>query len=60
MIDIEKLIQACKNDLQVARNKRDELGTQYRVQEAVIATLLDVLDRLEDADRKSRQPAQAK
>lgn len=60
MTQLEKLIQACKDDIQLARNHREEAISQQRIQNAVIEALLQELSRLEDADRKSKELVQAK
>lgn len=56
MTALENLIINCKNDIQTARNKRDEASIQSLKQEAVIEALTRNLDRLEEALRKSKEP----
>jgi hypothetical protein len=57
---LEKLILECKNDLQVARNRRDEHNVLYRIQCGIIETLGLQLDRLEAALEKSKEPCESK
>ncbi len=52
----EDLTFNCKNDLQVARNKRDEASIQMRIQNEVIESLITQLGRLEKALTKSKEP----
>lgn len=60
MKSFQDLIIRCKDDLQRARNARDEAAIQIRVQNGIIESLLDNLGRLEEFDRESKKPLQAK
>jgi hypothetical protein len=54
---LERLAQELKEDIRVAREKRDECAALVRIQNNVIDALCVQLGRVEIAAKKEREPA---